>query len=224
MPYYVAGVMPKDFAALSDRSVDLWLPLLHATVSGSAPRDWQGSGSFWLSSVARTSARVPESIVDASLNAVLAAKQSMMHDERRPSGAILASIVPGRGADKPIESKVALWLSGVSILVLLIACANVANLVIARNFAQRKDYFIRLSLGATTSDLARRSVSDLMVLIVPSCLGALAVSYLLRGGVSRFLSADIPLSREFLDERSALMLGASTLTASLMLASGGLTD
>ncbi len=219
--YSVAGVTPNGFQSLNPRPIEIWLPLDHAT-SGLGHSGWREDRErLWLEIVGRVPQGASPGVAEARATAMLRHRRTTpLDDDDDPVvRAATTSIVPGRGANKTLESKVSLWLAGVSAFVLLIACANVSNLVLARMFAQRRELFIRLTLGASRRDLVRRSLADTCAIVIPGAAGALAMSYLLRNGISGFLSGDLPLSRNLWDLRSAgIMTGSALLSFVLVFA------
>lgn len=201
--YSVAGVAPRDFQPLSATPTDVWLPLEHATVADIGPDAWRNNrGPLWLRLVARRKPTTTAAAAEAHASAVL---QNRLGDPDVRESVMTTSIVPGRGADKSIEARVSLWLSGVSGLVLLIACCNVANLLLTRAFGRRREYFIRLSLGAPRRRLVLAALLDALVMVGCALVAGLFFSYVLRNGMAGLLSRDIPLSRDLLDPRLLMM-------------------
>ena len=164
-PYVVSGVVPAGFNVLGERPIDLWLPLEHATVNRIAPAGWRANRErAWLFVIGRLRPGVTAAAAAQQAGTVLRSHSKAAADDEPTTAVRTAAIVPGREGTRTLEGRVSLWLAGVSALVLLMACANVANLVGARLFAKRRDGFIRLDArrvtGASHLALARRDVPD----------------------------------------------------------------
>ena len=212
-PYTVIAVTPNGFPSLSTRPVDLWLPLAHTPIDSRAPRDWRDNRErSWLSIVARL-ADSNSAHVEARASSVLRSRHPPGPDDEYPGNVTITSIVPGRDTRVPREYQVSFWLAGVSALLLLIACANVSNLVLTRAISQRREHFIRIALGASRRDLVFQHLADTVVIVVPGAIGALGLSYLLRGGIAGFLPGDVPIARELWDVRTIAIVMASAAVA-----------
>jgi len=103
-------------------------------------------------------------------------------------------------------------------LVLLIACANVANLLIARSYARQKEIAVRLSIGASRGQLIRQLLVESMVLSVAAGAAGIALAVAITGGLLALIPAEEnPLMlRPYPDWRILLFTLALTFLTSLL--------
>jgi predicted permease len=183
-PYTVIGVAPKGFTGVGLNAVDVWLPLVPAGLSLYGDSWQNGRGFYWISAVARLARGVTEerAIAEASAAHRAGREAGIARGNYDAEARIVPfSIVPGEAPKRTVtegayvqnsarswgtESDVALWLAGVSAIVLLIACVNVANLLLARALRQRRETGIRLALGVSHARLIGQTVAEATILAV----------------------------------------------------------
>ena len=174
--FAVVGVAPRGFTGAELNPVDVWIPL--AAQMGIDGRDFvhdEGSYNVW--SVARIKDGVAREAAAAEASAIFRAHldtSSLLLTS--PPRVQMASIIPGRGAQNASTAKVAAWLLGVAAVVLLIACANVATLLLIRAIRRRGEIAVRLALGISRRRLLFQLSVESAFLVVMGAVAALAVS------------------------------------------------
>jgi predicted permease len=176
-PLTIIGVTPRGFNGTELAPVDLYVPITTA---------FRKRGTGWWSDprirmveiVARLKDGVaPGAAATMALSSVREALGGVYREGIRATS--LESIVPGRSARATPQARIALWLTGVSVVVLLIAAANVGTLLLLRAARRRRDAAIRLTLGARKAHLARQAVIESMLLALAGCaLGLLLARWM----------------------------------------------
>ena len=114
------------------------------------------------------------------------------------------------------EARVLLWVSGVALIVLLIACANVANIMLTRVLRRRREIAVRLALGVSRSRLLGQFVIEALLLAV---LGVVVGLVFAQGGGSAIRALLLPEGSTFTlgtDWRTIGMAGACAVLAALL--------
>ena len=175
--YTVIGVAAEDFSGLEGAPPDVWIPI-GVAAPAEMPSIWYaGRGSSWVSLFARL--RSPQAIgsaADRATNVWRAAHPVGIRRSDSQARIIGASIIRGRAPDAPREVRVSFWLGGVSILLLLIACANATNLLLAQAFARRRELATRIALGAGRLRLMQQMIVEAGIIVAGASLGAAALA------------------------------------------------
>ena len=188
--FTVAGIAPPGFFGETLRAdpPDLWLPLQHEPlISGADTSLLRQPMSAWLRVIGRLRADATIDGMDARLTVFL--RQWMRSDagypanfmaeiERRMSENVITVVPAGAGVGvmKEQYGRSLRILLVVCAMVLLIACANVANLLLARAVARRGQIAVRLALGASRSQIVVEALMESVLLAVGGAVVGLVVA------------------------------------------------
>jgi putative ABC transport system permease protein len=190
--YQVIGVAPEYFVGTKFAlALDFWTPITMAEDLRRAPKLLEDRGSHWMNVIGRLKPGVSLDQASAELSAIAKRMNEAYPDDRsKDTQAKVMTETEGRFEDLGGIFKsggaIAMAIAG---LILLIACANVANLMLARAAARRKEIGIRLALGANRMRLIRQLLTESLLL---SLLGG-ALGLLLALWVTRLMEGFIPI-------------------------------
>lgn len=184
LPTTVVGVMPPDFRLyLFEREEEMWSP----QVPNDAMK--QQRKATYLKVVARLKPKVTLAQAQAELNNI-AAQLAQENPNTNQGIGITAVTLPEHLKGKWRQALLILF-AAVG-LVLLIACANVANLSLARGFEREREFAIRAAIGAGRSRIMRQLLIESLLLAVLGCLGGLLLAIWVVDLIVAFNPGDIP--------------------------------
>jgi putative ABC transport system permease protein len=183
-PYTAIGVMPNSFDyPISPVHTDVWVPLIWT------PNEATQRGNHWMSVVARLKPGVDSASATAQMLSITDRLAHDFPDELKERGIQVNSlndVVVGR-VRTPL-----LMLLGAVALVLLIACANVANLLLARASGRRREVAIRTALGAERSRLVRQFLTESVLLAFGGGILGIAVAHWGLKGILAYAASSLP--------------------------------
>ncbi|HEX6132363.1 MAG TPA: ADOP family duplicated permease [Longimicrobiales bacterium] len=185
--YTIIGVAPPEFVGTDDFVRPAMFVPLTAYAYSRSPDYTENYNWSWLGVLVRRRPDVSLEVASADVNAAFLRGWEIEHRLGRAppaaDAAVRGEVAPiqlQRGPDAGPESKVAAWVMGVAIIVLLIACANVINLLLARAVHRRREIALRLALGVSRGGLLRQLTTETMLLALLG--GAVGVAIAQWGG------------------------------------------
>jgi len=159
----VVGIMPGGFSGLSDKST-LWIPRTMAPRLTYA--EYLTTPQLFIAVLARLKDGVSIVQANAELAAVSAGFSIQQNAEGGKWGAIAQTI--GQARVEPTLRRSVLLLFAAAMCVLLITCANVAGLLLARGRVRRRELAIRMAIGSGRARIVRQLLTESLVLAVPA--------------------------------------------------------
>lgn len=208
--YTIIGVAPPGFTGVELEPLDAWVPLANRAAE---PRSgWTSSWSGYMMPIVGR-LRADASVARAEAEATRAWRRGYegpMATLMRTATITLDDIRADRNGAEPMEARVARWLMAVTAIVLLVACANVANLYFARGLRRRREIAVRLTLGISRGRLVRLLLMESLVLAVLGGVAALVVAYWGAELVRTVLLPDVDWTSPPLNGRVLVVAGGLT--------------
>jgi putative ABC transport system permease protein len=220
--YQVIGIAPEKFIGTKFAlALDFWVPISMTEDLRRSPGMLTERGSHWMNVIGRLKPGVSIAQASAEMNAIAARLNQAYPDTRaNTTQAKVMTEIDGRWEDMGgvFKSAGAIAMAIVG-LILLIACANVANLMLARAAARRKEIGIRLALGANRARLIRQLLTESLLLsLIGGSLGLLLAFWVtdLMQGFVPVIEYNIVSNFFAIDTRALLFTLAITLATGLI--------
>ena len=201
-PFTVIGIAPPSFFGdrVSDNPPDFWMPVNQEPYGRGDSTILHHPEQNWLYPLGRVRVGTSIPALQAKLSAALRNWLQTRPAYTEHGGAAIipkqhVMVVPGGGGIQNMQQETGKGLKMLMILssvVLIIACANIANLVLARATTRRGDIAVRMALGAGRTRVIRQIITESILL---SCLGGLAGLAVAYGGSRTILALAFPDAR-----------------------------
>jgi putative ABC transport system permease protein len=214
--FTVVGVAPQGFGGIERQRIDVWLPL--AAAAALVDRDWLTSPTqYWLSVLARIPPVARPALVRRA--EVLLADGEPEYDDRLEVA--LRPVIGNDPTGRPQQARMTGWLAAASLLLLIAACANIANLLLVRYVMRDQELVTRAALGARTRDLLRVITVEISTIAVAAFILAVLIVHWAGEAVQAFLVPGLEISKGVLDTRLLLHIAALVLVSSVACAVPG---
>jgi len=182
--YAVVGVMPPDFF-FPARGGQLWKPL----VLGDPPKD--ARDNYNLNGIGKLK---PGVTIEKARAEMIVIADRLAREYPKENEKITARVDP-LDARLPDQTRMLLWASlGASFCVLLIACTNLANLLLAKGMARRKELTVRFAIGAGRERLIRQLLTESVLLAVAGGFMGLLIATAVLPVLSAIITIKLPLT------------------------------
>ena len=230
----IIGVAPRGFTGVEGQPAALFMPITTFAASAAGPDDRNDYFTQyhwgWMRAMVRRKPGVSLETASADLtgaylrswNAERALDPELTPAELARPRAMADALKTAAGPGAGPEAKVVLWVMGVAVIVLLIACANVANLLLARSLRRRKETAVRLALGVSRGRLLAQSLTESLLLGFLGCLAGVLVAQWGSGLLAQLFLPAGPSIEVLTDWRTLAVASGFALAAGILTSLGPL--
>jgi predicted permease len=228
----IIGVAPPGLTGVEGQPAALFMPITTYAASAGGPDDRRTYYTQyhwgWMRVMVRRKPGVSVAAASADLsnaylrswNAERALDPDLTPAELARPRAVAAALKTAAGPQAGPEARVVLWVMGVAVIVLLIACANVANLMLARALRRRRETAVRLALGVSRTRLMAQALTESLLLALLGCVAGVIIAQWGTGVLRRlFLPAGSGLE-VLTDWRTLLVASGFAIAAGVLTALG----
>jgi putative ABC transport system permease protein len=226
--YTIIGVAPEGFVGITDDNPPaLYIPI--TAFGGSGRKTFAlDYGWTWMDMIVRRKPGVSIEAANADLSVAFARSWDLERERglgatpNYPTASTVrtraeaAPLLLARGPDPDQNSHVATWVMGVALIVLLIACANVTNLLLAHGVKRRREIALRLALGVTRRRLLQQLLTESLLLAFLGGVAGLIVAQWGGGAVRKLFLSAADASAVVKDGRTLLFVATMTLAVALL--------
>jgi macrolide transport system ATP-binding/permease protein len=192
--YTVIGIAPPEFRGTEPYlNLDLWVPMAMQPSVTSGGNRLGVRGNSWLEAMVKLKAGVTIARAQADLDLV-ARNLADTYPDDKGRGLKLSELWRAPSSGGPAVVAVMVIQQSVACVVLLIACANVANLLLAKAASRQRETAVRLTLGASRGRLVQQLLTESTLLAVAGGLCGIVMSYWTKDLVRLFIPpAPLPI-------------------------------
>jgi predicted permease len=223
--YTIIGVAGQDFTGLDWDRVDVWTPASNLEGVSYDGKPWYvGRSGNYFSTIARLQGGTSEAVLVQKGAARIRALRSVASRPDTSTTIMLGPIIEARGpAEQASELSISTRLAAVGIIVLLIACANVTNLLLLRMSRRRREIAIRHALGVSHGRLYEQVLLETLLLAGLSALAALMLAAWGSSALRHLLFPRIHWASAVMNGRVLTFLAVTALATGLVCGIGPAT-
>jgi predicted permease len=222
--YRIIGVAPGGFEGMTD---DAKPPVVFIPITSFASRNRSFYTTYnwsWMQVAVRRRPGVDVASASADLTAAFRASwnaereltPSLSSADAVKPEAIAAPIQMARGPLAGPQAKVMLWITGVAAVVLLIACANVANLLLVHALRRRREIAVRRALGGSRARLVAQLLTESLTLSFFGGIAGVLGAQLASGALQRILAPDLEAVSVIADSRTLAFALLTTIVTAVL--------